>query len=93
MEHHNLLRIAQIVSSKFIGKDDKFTAEKKHGYWLLYIKDRKIYPRVKVFEISNKIFSIEVNGINGDYTAGWQDISNETWNKIEDYFLSIEHLY
>lgn len=86
MTDDQLYEIAKIVSNEFNGKRDTFTAKKNGNFWSLTTNACDMAPLIRVYETSNKISTIQVNG---DYTDGWKDIHWATWAKIEIYLKSL----
>lgn len=86
MEKEVLFSIAKIIDNEYVGKGETFTATRKGSYWYLSTNICDMASFIKVFEKDNKISSIYVLG---DYTNGWEEVSEYTWEKIKKYLPNI----
>ena len=86
MNNEQLFEIAKIIDNEYIGKEKTFKSVRNNGYWWLTTDVCDFACFIRIYEINNKISTIQ---INGEYTEGWQDISSYTWGKIGKYLQSL----
>lgn len=84
----NLLAIAKLIDNEYLASNETFSAERKLGYYYLSTNKCDYASFIKVYTdpiVPNKINRILVNG---DYTDGWQDITDFTKERINKYLES-----
>lgn len=80
MNKEFLFEIAKIIDNEFIGKEQTFTADRYNNeYWYLNTNVCDLACFIRVYEKNGIISNIK---ICGEFTDGWQDVSDFTMGRI-----------
>lgn len=85
MTEDQLFEIACIIDGEYKGKRKTFTAKRIGNVWHLTTNVPDWAYLIQISEISNKIGSIKVLGVD---TETWADVNSNTWKRVEKHLAS-----
>ena len=86
LDNLNFLQIAKIIDNNFIDSDKTFRVERKNGVYFLSTNKCDDAP---IIAIDCLLTDNTIEKIEKLHSDGWQEITKDTYKKVEQYLLSL----